>query len=160
MIIRPAVLADKDSIVLLMDEFNTYYYQEHILSEEFQSFWEYKDKKKTFEKAAEMWLSDPKYIFFVAEENGKIVGYICGFAKERDPRVLDREGYIDDWFVSGDVRGNGVGRQLYEALLEKFKEKGCNRLGLLTNIGNKKAIDFYHRLGFIDESLTMVKKLD
>lgn len=160
MIIRRAKIKDKERIIKLMDEFNSYYYNEKIFSEDFLPFWEYKDKFKTFNEAAEEWLNKSQYMMFVAEENNEIVGYICGQVKNRIVRTLDKEGYINDWFVSRDWRHKGIGMQLYTTLIEEFKKQGCNRLGLLTNVRNQQAIYFYHKLGFIDECLTLVKKLD
>lgn len=159
MIVRKATQKDKKQFIKLMDMFNDYYHDENIFSEEFKPFWEYKDKEKTFPETAEEWLSNKTYFVFVAEENHLLVGYIVGHVKERKPRVLDREGYIDDWFVDTPWRSKGIGSLLYDHLIKKFKEQNCNRLGLLTNIHNTKTINFYHALGFIDESLSMVKKL-
>jgi GNAT superfamily N-acetyltransferase len=156
--IRRATIQDKNKIVTLMDEFNNYYYDNNIFSEEFLPFWEYKDKQAIFDETAQEWLTKSEYMLFVAEENGEIIGYICGQVKERKPRVLDKEGYINDWFVKEGKRKKGVGMKLYKTLIEQFKEQKCNRLGLLTNTRNKETIDFYHKLGFIDESLTMVKQ--
>lgn len=160
MIIRNATTTDKEQLVQLMHEFDDYYYDEHIFTEEYLPFWKYKNKQKIFEETATEWLSDPSYLVFVSEENNELTGYIVGHVKERSPRVLDKEGHIDDWFVSKNWRHKGIGRQLYKKLLEEFKKHNCNRLGLLTNIRNKPTIDFYHKLGFIDESLTLVKELE
>lgn len=157
--IRKASIEDKNEIIKLLDEFNEYYFEEKIFSEEFIPFWEYKDKDSIFEETAQEWLTKPEYFFFVAEEEGEIIGYIVGEVRERKPRVLDKEGYINDWFVKKEWRSKGVGRSLYSSLIEEFKNQACNRLGLYTNIRNKKTIDFYHKLGFIDESVTMVKEL-
>ncbi|HEX7042908.1 MAG TPA: GNAT family N-acetyltransferase [Patescibacteria group bacterium] len=158
--IRRATIEDKEEIVRLMDEFNNYYYEENIFSEDFIPFWEYKDKMATFEEAADEWLSHSKFIMYAAFENGKMVGYICGEVKDRKVRVMDKEGYINDWFVSKNFRNKGVGMALYKRLVEDFKNAGCNRLGLLSNVNNKNTIAFYHKLGFIDDSVNMVKKID
>lgn len=159
MIIRKVTIEDTEQIVRLMDEFNTYYYENKIFPEEFKPLWEYKDKNKTFQEAAEEWLAGSEFIMFAAEENGQLIGYICGQVKDRKVRVIDKEGYINDWFVSKDWRHKGVGMQLYTNLLGEFKKQGCNRLGLLTNVHNKETIDFYHKLGFIDDSINMVQKI-
>lgn len=157
--IRKASIEDKDELVKLLDEFNEYYFEEKIFSEEFIPFWEYKDKQAIFNETVQEWLTNPEYFFFVAEEERKIIGYIVGQIKDRDPRVMDKEGYINDWFVKKKWRSKGVGMSLYNMLLKEFQDQACNRLGLYTNIRNKKTIDFYHKLGFIDESLTLVKKI-
>ena len=157
--IRKATQSDQKSLVDLLIEFNNYYYEENIFSEEYLPFWEYKEKLKIFAETADEWLTDRDFLLFVAEENLQLVGYICGQVKNRQPRVLDKEGYIHDWFVNKEWRNKSVGMKLYQELLTKFKEAGCNRIGLRTNAGNKKTIEFYRHLGFIDEALTMVKKI-
>lgn len=156
--IRRATHEDKDFLVQLLNEFNNYYYEEKVFSVEFLPFWEYKDKQAIFTETVEQWLK-PEYLFFVAEADDKLVGYICGEVRERKPRVLDREGYINDWFVKKEWRNQGVGMSLYQILVDEFKKQGCNRLGLYTNVRNQKTIELYHKLGFIDESLTLVKKV-
>lgn len=63
-----------------------------------------------------------KYPYLVAEINGVIVGYAYASA------FKDRAAY--DWcvetsiYLRKDVRGNGIGRKLYEVLEEKLKEQG------------------------------------
>jgi len=158
--IRKAKHEDKKQLIKLMDEFNDYYYENNIFSPEFKPFWEYKDKIAIFTETVEEWLTDKKHYMFVSEERKHLLGYICGHVQNRAPRVLDKEGYIDDWFVRKNWRSKGLGRALFDALVKEFKKEHCNRLGLLTKVGNKHAIDFYHKLGFIDESLTMVRKLE
>ena len=158
--IRKATSEDKEQIIRLMEEFNRYYYEENIFPDDFKPLWEYKNKNKTFDEAAQEWLSDQEFIMFAAEENGQLIGYICGQVKDRKVRIVDKEGYIHDWFVSRDWRHKGVGMQLYQKLLEEFKKNGCNRLGLLTNIHNKNTVDFYHKLGFIDDSINMVMQIE
>lgn len=159
MTIRKATIQDKEALMHILNEFNDYYYDEHIFSKEYLPFWEYKDKQAIFTETVEKWFTEPGYIIFIAEENGEIVGHICGQVRERKPRILDKEGYVHDFFVQKEWRGKGIGTRLFNALLDVFKEQHCNRLGILTNVGNKKTIDFYHNLGFIDEALTMVGKI-
>src|SRR6185312_14941544 len=109
MIIRKANIQDKEQIISLMDGFNNYYYDEKIFSEDFLPFWEYKDKQKIFKETAQEWLTDSSFFVFLAEEKNVLIGYIVGYVKKREPRVLDKEGYINDWFVSKGYRNKGVG---------------------------------------------------
>ena len=55
---------------------------------------------------------------FVAERNGSVVGFM----------TLAAEGYIDLAFVAPDAIGQGIGKQLYEAILTEALNLGVPRL--------------------------------
>ena len=57
-------------------------------------------------------LESPEYLFVVAEEQGRVIGY-GGLLK-----VLD-EGDITNIVVEEAYRGKGIGRQLVKALLDR-----------------------------------------
>lgn len=105
-------------------------------------------------------MCNPKYFFFVAEDNGNVNGYICGTVKIKNFQVEDTEGAIKKWFVSEVYRHKGVGNQLYEALIEEFKKAHCTHVALKVFVDNKTTIAMYHKMGFIDLELTLVKKLE
>ncbi len=74
-------------------------------------------------------------LFFVVEENGKIVGYIIG----------DRErNLIVSIAVHPDYRRKGYGRKLMEYLLKHMH----GEVILQVRKSNKGAIEFYKKLGF------------
>ena len=152
-------MQDKEQLVELIHRFDDYYIENNVFSEKLNQFIDYKDKNSLFAATVEEYLNDQKYLLFVAEENDQLIGYICGDAKEKPNRILDKEGFIEDWFVLAPYRGKGVGKQLYEVLLEEFRKLGCNRLGLKAYAPNTKTIEMYHRMGFVDTDITMAKKL-
>ncbi len=123
-------------------------------------FTAYKNKEQLFKSVVDNWIGNKENFVFVAEENGKLIGHIVGSIQNKNDRVLDKEGSIDEWFVEESFREQGVGMLLYHALLEVFKENDYNRLGLKVYSANKNTIEMYHRMGFLDLELTMVKKLD
>jgi GNAT superfamily N-acetyltransferase len=61
--------------------------------------------------------------------------------------------YLQDLFVSDGARGLGVGRALIEAVYEKAKAAGANRVHWLTHTTNAQARILYDQvadnLGFI-----------
>lgn len=119
-----------------------------------------RDIEEHFEKTALEYLGNAKYICFGAEdENGKLVGYITGEIKPRGGRELDTEGFIDDWFVKKDVRNKGMGKLLFNALTEEFKKRKCTHLALDTYCHNQSALNIYHKWGFTDRAVTLMKEI-
>lgn len=158
MVVRRSVSSDKDQLLVLFKKFDNYL--KKLFSEEFFPFTIYKDKDRTFSNILELWLTNPEYFIFVAEENNQIIGYICGTVKNKPLRVLNKEGSIEEWYVEEKYRGKGMGKQLYEELLKEFKKAGCTHLGLRVYTANNSAINIYRKMGFIDSELTMVKSLN
>ena len=55
--------------------------------------------------------------------------------------------YLQDLFVSPDVRGKGVGRQLIEHVYAAARAKDCCKVHWLTQETNATAIQLYERIG-------------
>ena len=160
MTIRPATKEDKKQILKLIHEFDEYFAHEHLFLGEILPFTEYKNKNELLESVVDNWLQNEENFIFVADENASLVGYIIGSIQAKKERILDKEGSIDEWFVTESERSTGIGRLLYNALLRVFKENNCNHIGLKVYSTNKNTIDMYHKMGFMDLELTMVKKID
>lgn len=160
MIIRKATIQDKEQIVGLVTEFDEYFAKNHLFSPEILPFTVYKNKNSLFDQVVHGWLTNSQQFVFVAEDEEKVLGHIVGSIVNKNDRVVDKEGCIDEWFVTESARYNGVGRQLYDALLEEFKAQNCNHIGLKVYSANKETIDMYHRMGFLDLEITMVKPLE
>lgn len=80
-------------------------------------------------------------VFLVAEENGKIVGYL-GMKP-----VLD-EGYISNVAVTNSARGKGIGSALLQKLDEYAKENGIRTISLEVRPSNAPAIALYEKFGY------------
>ncbi|HEV2339588.1 MAG TPA: GNAT family N-acetyltransferase [Patescibacteria group bacterium] len=160
MLIRKAIKKDKQQLLFLIQQFALYYDQEEIFPKTLMPFIQSKDKEKTLAEFAKKFIEDPQYFTFVAELDGKLVGYICGDIKEKSYRILDKEGFIEDWFVLKEQRRKGVGNALYRALIATFRKETCNRIGVSAYYANSKAIALYHTLGFLDYDLTLVKAIE
>ena len=82
----------------------------------------------------------------LAFENKKVLGfalYCFSFST-----FLGRPGiYLEDFFVRKTERGRGIGRALLVNLAKKVKDFGGGRLDWSVLNWNKKAIDFYEKLG-------------
>ena len=79
--------------------------------------------------------------FLVAEENGRVCGYIGSYY------ALD-EGYITNVAVHPDCRRRGIGQALVGELVECGKQLGLLFLTLEVREGNCAAISLYEKLGF------------
>jgi len=59
--------------------------------------------------------------------------------------------WLEDLYVSGSARREGVGSRLVEAVIELARERGCARVELDVNEGNEAAIALYVACGFRTE---------
>jgi PhnO protein len=159
MVIRRATFEDKDQLLNLFNQFEEYYQKNHILSKDLQAFEEEKDQNQAFETSVNKYLTDPNYFTLVAELEGKLIGYISGKSIERLRYIMDRKGFIEDWFVLEEFRGKGIGKQLLTKIIELFKQDGCTHLELSVYTQNREAITVYNQLGFISVDIIMVKKI-
>lgn len=157
--IRRLQKTDREQLIKLFFEFNRYN-KDKLLSSELKPFHEYKNTKAVFERDADEYINKEEFIVFVAKVDGKLVGYSAAKLSDKPDRVLDKEAYIEDWFVRKDYRGQGVGKELFKTLVDEVKKRGCTHIKLDAFVNNKKAIDIYHKSGFIDETLVMYKKIE
>ncbi len=69
-----------------------------------------------------------------------------------------RVGILEDMVVSSEGRGSGIGSRLLESALEFAKEKGCQRITLLTDHDNVGAHRFYQKHGFSLSTMVAFRK--
>lgn len=79
---------------------------------------------------------------FVAELNGKVVGYVCLMSLFEEAQILDIA-------VCPERRGRGVARGLLEYAISVAREKEAELLALEVRASNVAAISLYERSGFI-----------
>jgi putative acetyltransferase len=77
-----------------------------------------------------------RYEFFVAEEDGVVVGF---------GELGQEAGVIQGLYVSPSVKGRGVGRDLLRTLEERARAYGLKWLRLTSSLN---AVTFYERAGF------------
>lgn len=95
------------------------------------------------------------YQYFVAEVDGRVMGFagLCWYKIPSKGLIA----WVEEVVVDEAARGQGLGKELMNKLLELAKEKDCVRVRLITQ--NPVARQLYEKLGFIkgDESY-FVKK--
>jgi len=62
-------------------------------------------------------------------------------------------GFMEDVFVSDGLRGQGVGSELVQALVEEAKVQGCYKLICTSRHSKPKVHGLYERLGFTNHGL-------
>lgn len=95
-------------------------------------------------------LNDKNSTFFIAELNGKGVGY----AKLRENSKVDclkSENAIElqRIYILERVRGKGVGGELLNWCVEAARTKGYEMIWLSVWVENPSAVKFYEKLGFV-----------
>jgi len=156
--IRLASTRDMTEMIKLLKEF-TIDRPKQTLSEKQHRIRAYKEQDKMLRETAVKYTSQLKYTVFVAEENGKLIGYIAGEIVNRKYKVYNKEGYVINWFVEEARQGQGTGRKLFDKLIESFKKAGCTHIGLDTHVKNEKAIVIYEHMGFTKRLVTFFKAL-
>lgn len=108
------------------------------------------DAQKYDECALVTLLQDKNRPILVAENSDGVLGYaFCVIQNTRGDSVLqDRlTVYIDDLCVEENCRGTGVGKALYEAVLDYAKGLGAYNVTLNVWAENKSALKFYEKMG-------------
>ena len=89
--------------------------------------------------------SKPVWWAFVAEINGVVEGfalYYIRYSTWKGQRM-----YLEDLIVTENVRGQGVGRLLFDALIDEAKAKKFSGIAWQVLDWNEPAINFYKKLG-------------
>lgn len=68
--------------------------------------------------------------------------------------------YVQDLYVSADLRGSGLGSKLMKAVIERSRDWRAGYCRLSVHAGNEAAIAFYERLGFREVENEHVLVLD
>jgi len=90
---------------------------------------------------------NPAFFTFVAELEGIIVGmalFYNRFSTWEGPSL-----HLEDLIVTEKFRGKGIGKALYDKVLQFALKKGVKRVEWVVLNWNKPAIDFYKSTGAI-----------
>ena len=103
-------------------------------------------------------INDEKRPIFVCVDNGVIIGYaFCIFKDNKNIHSLcDYTSiYIDDLCVDEKYRGKGIGKDLYEFVVDFARKSGCYNVTLNVWADNKNAVKFYEKLGMRIQKIGM-----
>ena len=97
-------------------------------------------------------------VFVYTDKTDKAVGYVfCILEEQKDSGNLRarKNFYIDDLCVDEKLRGQGIGKKLYEYAVGVAKELNCYHLTLNVWHLNQSAVKFYEKLGMSPLKTTM-----
>ena len=115
-------------------------------------------RKYTDSELAELIKDDSKPIFVGVDESERVLGYaFCVFVQHVGDNILTdiKTLYIDDLCVDEEIRGQHVGRQLYEYVLGFAREQGCYNVTLNVWALNEGAMKFYDACGLKPQKIGM-----
>jgi L-amino acid N-acyltransferase YncA len=80
----------------------------------------------------------------VEDADGGVGGFIIALVSQTHPDT----GYIHFVWVSPQLRGDGLARQMYERVFALLREQGCRRVEAVTIPANSGSLAFHDRMGF------------
>ena len=129
-VVRPVRYNDLERIVEI---------DKKILGKSRRSYWERK-----FEEMEEK----EGNFSFVAEKDGKVVGFIFGGISGWEFGVPNTTGWVDTIGVDPDYQKQGVGRRLFEELVKSMKEVGVRKIFTLVNWEDWDLLKFFKSMNF------------
>lgn len=119
-------------------------------------------RKYTDEELKAIIADDSKPILVASDDGGNVLGYaFCIFQQHINSNILTdiKTLYIDDLCVDENIRGQHIGKSLYEAVLAFAKEHCCYNVTLNVWSCNETAMRFYESCGLLPQKVGMEKIL-
>ncbi len=107
-------------------------------------------KKYTDKQLKEIIHDDSRPVFVAVNDQNSVMGYaFCIFQQHMNDNILTdiKTLYIDDLCVDEEIRGQHIGKSLYEAVLMYARECGCYNVTLNVWACNEAAMKFYETCG-------------
>lgn len=115
-------------------------------------------RKYTDEELQVILGDDNRPIFVARDEVGNVLGYaFCVMQQYLNHNIMTdiKTLYIDDLCVDETLRGQHIGRALYEYVLAYAKEQGCYNVTLNVWACNESAMKFYEKCGLKPQKIGM-----
>lgn len=115
-------------------------------------------KKYTDSELEEILCDESRPIFVAEDESGTVLGYsFCIFVQHIGNNILTdiKTLYIDDLCVDERARGKGIGRALYNYVVDYARASGCYNVTLNVWADNTSALGFYEALGLHKQKIGM-----
>ena len=95
-------------------------------------------------------------VCFVAESDNKVIGYLAGSIKTEVTSYRPiRRTELENMFVVKELRGQGVGTILAKEFIGWSKKQGVEHVFVSAYAGNKDAIKFYEKAGFLPRAIEL-----
>lgn len=90
----------------------------------------------------------PKNLFLLAEEKGKLAGFILASSGDTDSPSRDNAACIVYLAVTQEYRRKGIASKLYQKCENKLKQRGFTYLYCLANAESEAILEFNKKQGF------------
>lgn len=141
-LIRPATTADVPAIHAI--------YRHSVLTD--TASWELTPPDEVEMAQRMQAVLDGGYPYFVAELEGRVVGY--AYANSYRPRPGYRFTVEDSIYIADGTRGRGVGRQLLNQVIRTCEESGFRQMvAVIGDSRNLASINLHRTLGFAQVGL-------
>lgn len=120
-------------------------------------------KKYTDKELLEIIQDDNRPIFVGVNDNDEVMGYaFCVFQQHVNDNILTpvKTLYIDDLCVDEDLRGQHIGKQIYEYVIDFARQSECYNVTLNVWSCNPGAQKFYESCGLVPYKVGMEKRLN
>lgn len=106
-------------------------------------------------------LSQKDFIKCAYVEDNKIIGVLLVEKQEKSLPILKNRSvyFVDDIVVDKNSRHKGIGKKLYNYLLEKAKQNNISSIELDVWAFNKNATRFYKSLGMEEMRISFEQKI-
>jgi len=106
-------------------------------------------------------IEDPDCLVLVAEDSGRILGYVYASLEGTSWRDLRGPcGFVHDVYVAEEARQRGIGRDLVRAAMEWIRSHGMRQVVLWSKTRNTSAQRLFATLGFRDTMIEMTCDLE
>lgn len=116
------------------------------------------DDEEAAREAFERYLERPDVAAFVAERDGRVVGFVNVEFRTR-LNFTTPQAWIPELIVSEDARSEGIGAALLQRCEEEARRQDCWSLALESANWRERAHAFYEREGLKDEAKAFAKVL-
>ena len=120
--VRPAVLTDLPRMAGLWQE------KRVLLQQSDPRFAMTPGERAKWGEAAADWLDDSRCALFVAEYDGRLVGYVVGWLQIGAPMLFQEMGVVAELAIDAHTYHGGLGRKLLQTLLDWFQARGVSHV--------------------------------
>jgi len=111
----------------------------------------YDKSNKAIKLKEALFTANASLICIIAVHNNKLVGY-SSFLKEYSTWDADYFLYMDCLYVLEEYRNNGLGKKLFDEVINYKNKLNCSHIQWQTPNDNIKAINFYKKIGAISKN--------
>ena len=94
----------------------------------------------------------------VAEQDGKVVGFMLGEVRGGEFGLEELTGWIEFFGVDPSARGGGIGRRLVDALLDHFRARGARVARTVVATRDAEIASFLKANGFAPAPLEALER--